>query len=400
MAQTIPPEFQALLQGGPRAPVADPYPLYARLRRESPVLPIRGGERPHFALSRYDDIREVLRNEGLFSSRANERGAGLVFGRTIIGMDGRDHLLHRSLITPALAPRALRGDFPQLVRKLAHAIIDEFAGGGEADLVANFTFAYPLRVFVEILGLPPQDLEAFHQLAIDLTLIASDPSKAFEASSKIRDLLTPLVAEKRRQPGDDLMSHLVLAEVEGERLSDDDLVSFLRLLVSAGAETTFHLMGGALCALLNDPALLARVRNDRALIDPVLWETLRWEAPVSLLPREATADCEIAGVEIPKGSDLMLLLGSANRDEAKFPDPDRFDIDRDNKDQIGFGLGKHYCAGSRLALLEGRIGLDALLDRLDDLRPRATEPAEVIGFAFRGPSTLPVHFRPSEATPS
>lgn len=399
MTQTIPPGFKQLLQGGPRAPVADPYPVYARLRSESPVLPLRGGERPHFVLSRYDDVRETLRNEELFSSRANERGAGLVFGRTIIGMDGREHLLHRSLVTPALAPRALRGDFPQLVEKLAHGIIDEFAGDGEGDLVADFNFAYPLRVFVEILGLPPEDLETFHNLAIDLSLIAADPPKAFEASTRIRDLLAPVVAGKRRQPGDDLMSRLVLAEVEGERLSDEDLVSFLRLLVSAGAETTFHLMGGALCALLNDPELLARVRKDRALVDLVLWETLRWESPVSVLPREATEDCEIAGVAIPEGSDIMLLLGSANRDGAKFPDPDCFDIDRENRDQLGFGLGKHYCAGSRLALLEGRVGLNALLDRLEDLRLASSEPAEVIGFAFRGPAKLPVHFQASGAEP-
>ena len=400
MTQTIPPEFEELLQGGPRAPVSDPYPLYARLRSESPVLQIREGERAHFVLSRYEDVREGLRNEDLFSSRANERGAGLVFGRTIIGMDGREHLLHRSLVTPALAPRALRGDFPALVEKLAHGIIDEFAGSGEADLVADFTFKYPLRVFVEILGLPPEDLETFHHLAIDLSLIAVDPGKAFEASTKIRDLLAPLVAEKRRQPGDDLMSRLVLAEVEGERLSDEDLVAFLRLLVSAGAETTFHLMGGALCALLNDPELLDRVRKDRALVDLVLVETLRWEAPVSVLPREVTADCEIAGVAIPEGSDIMLLLGSANRDGEKFPEPDRFDIDRDNKDHLGFGLGKHYCAGSRLALLEGRVGLNALLDRLEDVRPASSDPAELIGFAFRGPATLPVRFQASGAARS
>jgi len=393
--QSIPPELSELLRSGPRADVPDPYPFYARMRRDHPVLELPGSDRPHYVISRYEDVRSVLRDDETFSSRANERGAGLVFGKTIIQMDGREHLRHRNLVTPALAPRALRGDFPQLVEKLAHDIIDSFANAGATDLVSRFTFVYPLRVFVEILGLPPDDLETFHRLAIDLTLIAVDPGRAFEAAKQMRGMLKPLIDAKRREPGDDLMSRLASAEVEGERLSDADVTSFLTLLVSAGAETTYHLMGSALCALLNDPQLLARVRDDREQIDAVLWETLRWEAPVSVLPRESTAPCEISGVTLPAGSDLMLLIGSANRDEEHFSDPDRFDIERNNSDQLGFGLGKHYCAGSRLALLEGRVGLNALFDRLHDLRLDSDAPASVIGFAFRGPATLPVRFRSS-----
>ena len=382
-------DFLSLVAGGPFSPVNDPYRIYRRLRDEQPVLQMAGRKRPTFVLSRHDDVREVLRDDELFSSRANARGTSLVMGRTIIEMDGAEHLRHRKLITPALAPRALRGDFPELVRRLAHAIVDDFPSGG-VDLVPAFTFVYPLRVFVEILGLPADELKRFHEWAIALTLIQIEPEKALEASRQLREALLPIVQRKRSEPGDDLISSLAAAEVDGARMSDEEVVSFLRLLVSAGAETTFHLLGSALHVLIENPELQARVRADGALIEPLLWETLRWETPVAVLPREATADTKVAGVEIPEGADLMLLIGSACRDERHYRDPDRFDLERDNSDVLAFGLGKHYCAGSRLALLEARIGLEVLFERLGELRPAAGERSRILGFAFRGPDALHV----------
>lgn len=386
-------DLLALLARGPRGDVTDPYAVYARLRDEAPALAIPGLGAGLFVLSRYDDVRAALRDDALFSNRANARGASLVMGRTLIEMDGAEHLRHRKLVTPALAPRALRGDFPKLVERIAHEIVDGFPRG-DVDLVEAFTFVFPLRVFVEILGLPTDDVAALHACAADLTLVQADPDRAFAASRRMRELLLPVVARKRAEPGDDLISTLAAAEVDGTRLGDEEVVSFLRLLVSAGAETTFHLLGSALHVLLDDPELQALVRARRDRIDDLLWETLRFETPVAILPREATRAIEIAGVAIPEGADVLLLVGSASRDERRWRDPDRFDIDRDNAETLSFGLGRHYCAGSRLALLEARIGLEALLDRTDALALAPGERSRIVGTAFRGPDRLPVRIAP------
>ena len=390
VAELSPLTVAELIRSGPMAPVPNPYPVYARARRETPVAEILPGA--SFFVSRYDDVLAILRDHERFSSRSNtERGIGIVIGRTLIGMDGREHLKHRALITPALAPRSLRGEFPRIVASLAKSVIDSFAQRDEADLVADFTYVYPLRVFTEILGLPPDSVKSFHDWAVDLSLVACDPGRGFAAVQCMTDALAPIVQEKRSHPGNDLISELATANLGGERLSDAELISFLFLLVMAGAETTYHLLGSALLALLRDPALLAAVRADRSRIGRLLEETLRWESPIQILSRMATEDVEIAGTRIARGQDLVLGIGSANRDETRFPEPDRFDTDRRGADHLAFGLGRHYCAGSRLAILEATVGIAALLERFPDLRldPRA-KPPRIVGVAFRGPDHLRV----------
>jgi len=391
----IPREVKELVRGGPFAPVADPYSLYSRLRAEAPVYHLEGwhGSGRTWLITRYADVRSVLRDAETFSSRVNARGIGLVMGRTIIEMDGPEHLKHRNLITPALAPRALRGDFPERAREIAHEIVDDFASAGRCDLVPDFTFLYPLRVFVEILGLPPDEVERFHHLAVDLSMIVKDPGRAFEASRQLADYLTPLVARRRDQPSDDLLSVLATSEIDTQRMTDEEVVSFMRLLVSAGAETTYHLLGSMLALALRDPELLHRISTHREDIDDFIVETLRYESPIATIPREVTADTEVSGVNIAAGDDVLCHLGSANRDDARYEDPDRFDLDRDSSDHLAFGISRHFCAGSRLALLEARVGLEVLLDRLEELRLDSGQTADIMGFAFRGPHQLPVHFR-------
>ena len=393
-------DLAELLLAGPMAPISDPYRLYARLRRELPIAEI--GPRPHpgVFITRFDDVHRVLKDHETFSSRSNaERGIGLVMGRTLIGMDGHEHLKHRALITPSLAPRALRGEFPGIVDRIAHGIIDGFASRGRADLVSEFTFVYPLRVFTEILGLPPEDVPQFHHWAIDLSHVAKDPARGLAAAQKTKEYLAPMVEQKRARPDNDLISELARARVDGESLTDEEIISFLRLLVIAGAETTYHLLGSALFALLGDPSLLASIRANRDRIGALLDETLRWESPVQMITREAAEDTVLGGVEIAKGKEVVVSIGSANRDERRFPDPDhfdigRFDLGRHGEPHIAFGFGRHYCAGSRLALLEATVGLNALLDRLPELRFDArSEPARVIGVAFRSPDHLRVEFQ-------
>jgi cytochrome P450 len=390
IAELLPLTVQELIHAGPMAPVANPYSLYARARHETPVVEIWPGI--SFFVSRYDDVIAILRDHELYSSRSNtERGIGIVIGRTLIGMDGREHLKHRGLITPSLAPRSLRGEFPGIVESIAETVIDSFAQRGSADLVADFTYVYPLRVFTEILGLPPENVRTFHDWAIDLSLVASDPGRGFAAVKNMTDALTPLVQQKLSRPGNDLISELATATVEGERLSDPEVISFLHLLVLAGAETTYHLLGSALLAMLRDPGLLQSVRADRSRIAAVLEETLRWESPIQIITRMTMDDVEIAGTRIPRGCELILGLGSANRDETHFPEPDRFDVDRQGESHLAFGLGRHYCAGSRLAILEATVAINALLDRFANLRldPHSKLP-RVTGVAFRGPEHLRV----------
>jgi cytochrome P450 len=394
------PSLEELIAAAARGAIADPFPLLRRLRDECPVLPIgdpsgalADGDTPgNVLITRHDDVKSTLKNDEAFSSAIVNRTIGLVMGPTIVGMDGREHLKHRALVTPALAPRALRGDFPALVRRIAHELIDRFSSRGRADLRSEFTFSYPLRVFVEILGLPGEDVDQFHEWAIELTQANVDLPTGMAAAQKMLEYLTPLIERKRKEGGDDLVSRLARAEVDGERLSDLEVVSFLRLLVVAGAETTYHLMGSCLVALLRDPSLMERVRSDRSLVPPLIQEILRWESPIATVAREATEDTEIGGVELGKGTVVMCHIGSANRDERRFADPDLVDIHREDKEHIAFGFGKHYCAGSRLALLEAEVGLGALLDRLPGLGAQAGEPFGVVGFAFRGPDRLPVTF--------
>jgi cytochrome P450 len=392
--------LEDLVAGGPMAPIPNPYPLLARLRRESPVVHLPASEQAlgevtgpgSVMLTRHDDVKEALRDDDAFSSAIVQRTMGIVMGPTIVGMDGSEHLKHRALITPALSPAALRGDFPALVRRFADESVDRFASKGSADLKADFAYSYPLAVFIEILGLPLEGLDEFHSWAIDLTNVAHDPPRGIAASQKMLATLEPVVRRKRENPEADLISELVTGEVEGERLTDFEVVSFLRLLVLAGAETTNHLLGSALYCLLRDPDLMDRVQSDRSLLPALLHETLRWESPIATVIREATADTEIAGVAVAAGTSVLCHIGSANRDEERFSDPDRFDIDRVDKNHIAFGFGKHYCAGSRLALLEAQVGINAVLDRLSNLRPQPGEKFDIIGFAFRGPNRLPVHF--------
>lgn len=383
---------------GPMAPVKNPYPLYKELRDKHPVLERKvpadspPGSRS-VLISRYDDVKAVIRDNETFSNGIVQRTMGLVMGPTVIGMDGKEHLKHRTLVTPSMTTRELRGaDFPVEVRKIADSYIDKFINDGRTDLHEMFCYSYPLSVFISLLGIEITDVKEFHDFSKDLCLIANDPAKGFAASTWLMDYLLPIVQEKRSQQGNDLISVLVQSEVEGERLSDLEAVSFLRLLTLAGAETTNHLIGTMLVALLADPTLMERVRADRSLVPALLQEAMRWESPVSTIMRDATCDTEICGVPIEKGTDVICHLGSANRDERQFTDPDTFNIDREDCDPIPFGYGRHYCAGSHLAKMEAEIGVNALLDRLGNIQAVPGEEFSVVGFSFRGPDRIPVTF--------
>ncbi len=372
--------------------VPDPYPVYARLRREAPVTCLDLPMAPAYIVTRYDDVVTVLKDAALFSSHANAKGIGLVMGKTILEMDGREHTRHRNIVSMAFVPKALKGELPETIGAIAHDMIDRLARDGHADLVAQFTRTFPLRVIAHVIGVPIEDYETFKRWSLDLIGFADDPPKGFESAEKIVDYLRPIVESRRTEPREDLMSTLVHAEVEGQRLSDDEIYGFLKLLLPAGSDTTYRLIGSALFALLTHPEQLQEVLAERSKIAAVIDETLRWEAPVQYAARETTAPVALGGVDLPEGTQLLTALGSANRDERRFADPDRFDIHRHIEEHVAFGFGRHFCLGSHLARLEATVALNAILDRLPNLHLDRSQGCGVVGLAFRSPNRLPVLF--------
>ena len=382
-----------LFGGTMMSPVPDPYPVYRRLRNERPVVVLDSQLGRSALVSRYDDVCAALKDGATFSSRGNARGIGLVMGRTILEMEGKEHLRQRRLVTPAFSPRALRDGLEAVVDTTVGQMVDQFANDGKADLVAQFTFTFPLRVMAHVMALPIDDFEQFHHWALDLISIADDPQRGFDAGQKIVDYLRPILRERRDTPGPDLISTLMHAEVEGEKLTEEEVLSFLRLLLPAGAETTYRLTGSLLYALLTHPEALDEVRSDPAGLDRAIEETLRWEAAVQYVSRETTREVEIAGTKIDANELVMLAVGSANRDETHFEDPDRFVLGRKNVgDHLAFGFGEHFCLGSNLARLEARTAVRTMLDRLPNLRLAPDADCRIVGLAFRSPDRLPVLF--------
>ncbi len=378
---------------GPIDPVENPYDIYKALREDNPV----GKFANNYYISTFELVSEALLDDEAFSSKSNSPdypGIGMVFGQTIVGMNGKEHLKHKNLVTPALRPRALGAGFQQNARNTADRLIDKFAENGSANLVPDFTFLYPLSVFVQILGLPEEDAGDFHRWGIDLTHVATDPERGLRGSACLAEYLEPVVKDKRSNPTGDLICRLIEADVMGEKMTDVEIISFLRLLITGGADTTYHLLGNVLHTLLSDSVLLELVTNDRSKLEPLLWESLRWESPVQFTSRQTSREIEIGGVTIPDDSPVFILLGCANRDEKAFAQPEVFDINRDQGKSLAFGYGRHYCAGADFGLIEATIGLNALLDRLQDLRfdPSADEASKIRGVAFRGPSHLKVQF--------
>lgn len=371
-----------------------PHAMWQQLRAECPVQPIGGApDREAFMVLRRDDVEGVLRDPATFSSSIHNEIMGPVMGEAMIGMDGQEHKDHRDLVAKAFRASALERWGTELIEPSIHALLDRIAPLGRADLVHDVTHQYPVQVIAGILGIPVHDYEQFQEWADGITSIAVDPERAQAASDALIAYMLPIIEDRRANPGDDLVSDLATAEVDGKRLTNDRILAFIRLLLPAGAETTFRAMGNCFVALLTHPETLERVVADRDLIPAVIEETLRWETSVTVISRNAVADAEIGGCPIPKGSALMLMTSSANRDESHYERADEWDIDRAPENHLFFGTGRHQCLGMHLARLELRIGLNAVLDRLPNLRldPDAPPPA-IEGFAFRSPPSIPVLF--------
>jgi len=376
----------------------DPYPAYHEARRAHPVAAATHLGVDVTMVYSYDLASVVLRDEARFSAILNGKWMRPLLGRTILEMDGREHFVHRRLIGHAFRPRVVTAWEDTLIRPLAHEMIDRFAARGSAELVRAFTWQLPVRVFASILGVPAIDHERWQRWAVALERAAVDWNSAVAAAKEAEGYFARVMDQRRAEPGTDVISDLVTAELEGERLPEDVIHGFLRLLIPAGAATTYRLLGSMTLALVSEPDRLDAVRADRGLIARAVEETLRWEAPVQFAMREATEETELDGTPIAKGAPVFVNLGAANRDEERYDHPDTFDLSRPNPPppHIAFGDGVHRCLGEHLAKLEAAAALDVLLDRLPDVRldPDVGESFE-IGYAFRSPNQVPVRFTPA-----
>ncbi|TLX71306.1 cytochrome P450 [Pseudomonas nicosulfuronedens] len=385
----------------------DPYARIAELRHNASVLPgeyraMMGlypditcpPDAQHYSVFGYDEVAQVLGDPQTFSNHAYSYNLGISFGRSISTMDAPEHPRFRRIFQKAFLPQTVAAWGDELVDPVVHDLMAKFEGRGEADLVQEFTLHYPFHIIYRQLALPPEDVSTFHKLAIAQTVVSVDIEHGTEASRKLGTYFKRLVAERRANPGDDLISALAVAEVEGEYLPEEVLISFLRQLINAAGDTTYRATSVLLTALLSHPEQLEAIRQDRSLIPQAIEEAVRWDGPVLMQSRYASKATTLGGIEIPQGAFIDVVAGSANRDERKFPDPERFDIFRKPQHRhFAFAFGPHVCIGQHLARVEMTRALSAILDKLPNLRLDPDKPApEIRGSMMRVPHSIHVKF--------
>ncbi|MGV0645922.1 cytochrome P450 [Mycolicibacterium sp. XJ879] len=384
----------------------DPYAFFAYKRSTEPVwrgsisdtsmAPPELVSDEEWTLFDFDSVFSAFRDGDTFASEFYDNTIGLVLGPTILSMHGKQHHDHRSLVAKAFRQSALEYWEPALIDPICHRLVDEIRDNGEADLVRALTFEFPTRITAALLGLPQQDLELFRRLSLELISISEDIEAGLNASVELGAYFQDQVDQRRKANTDDIIGDLVAAEIDGERLTDEAIISFLRLLLPAGLETTYRSSSNLLYLLLTHPEQLDEVQKDRDLIGIAIEEGLRYETPLVSVPRNTTRDVEVHGVRIPQGAQVNLCMGSANRDEKRWPDAEVFDIHRARKPHISFAGGIHSCLGLHLARVETRAMLNSLFDRVTDLELVAGDDTRIVGMPFRSPTRLPVTFRATD----
>lgn len=379
---------------------ADPYPFYARLRAEAPVsptrLPLFG---PAWLVTRYDDVLAVLKDERFASDWSPKMPWVLLrfarpLTRSMLDRDPPDHTRLRTLVHKAFTPRLverLRGR----VEQLSHALLDASLARGAADLVRDYALPLPITIIADLLGIPAADRPRFYRHTTRLVSAATvaDVALALPSVWTLQRYLGRLFAARRREPRDDMVTALVQAEDAGDRLDEDELLAMVILLLLGGYETTTHLIAGGVLALMQHPEQHGCLLDGPERAGVALEELLRHLSPLDIasvrLVREATA---VSGVAIPPGALVLPVIGSANHDETRFPDPERLDLTRQPNRHLAFGQGAHFCLGAPLARLEGGIALRVLFERYPALRPAV--PVEQLrwrrGLILRGLAGLPV----------
>jgi cytochrome P450 len=357
----------------------DPFPVYARLRDELPVY--HDDERGFWALSRFADVFAAATDVETFSSYAVEAEALLP---QLNFLDGARHRDLRALVSRGFTPRRV-AELEPLVEKVVHDLLDGIAERGEGDLVADLGAPLASRVVGALIGIPDDRLEEFRSWTEELTSLGQtgEIDRLQEIAEAIYGMFGDLLAARRAEPVDDLMSALVAAEIDGRALTEQEILGFCFLLVSGGNDTTMHLVATGSVALAQHPEVRTRLVQDPDRMPDAIEEMLRLEPPAQLHARTVTRDVELHGTTIPASSRVMLLWGAANRDEREFAEPDEFDLDRPNTRHLGFGVGPHFCLGASLARLEARAAFTGLLDRWPDFE-LAEPPTRLVSPWARG----------------
>jgi cytochrome P450 len=384
---------------------ANPYPFYRRLREEDPVHASPLGI---WVLTRYEDAVMVLRDprfgrEGIAELAEARLGAARVRptnARDMLFRDPPDHTRLRSLVSRAFTPRVVEAMRPH-IQEIVDGLLDRVEGARGMEVIEDLAYPLPVRVICEMLGVPTSDQEIFRQWSADIArsldaaLLPADSdvvTRGQEASDALREYFRSLIALRRKHPQPDLLSALIAAEEQGDKLSEAELLSTCALLLIAGHETTVNLIGNGLLALLHHPDQLRALADDPALIQTAVEELLRYDGPVQRTSRMTMADVEIGGKQIPKGRVVVAAIGAANRDPAYFSDPERLDITRKENRHIAFGFGIHFCLGAPLARIEGQVAIGTLLRRLPALKLVSDKPEWRESSVLRGLKTLPVTF--------
>ena len=379
----------------------DPYPTYAKLRARDPVH--RSRLMNAWVFTRYADVDAVLRDHRRFSSDPRKRTAARrqqaslpsVEEPSMLFLDPPDHTRLRALVNKAFTPRAVAALEPR-IREIMTTLLDAVDDPSAFDLMKAVAKPLPVIVIAEMLGIPPEDRAQFavwsdqRARILEPTLTPGERETAEAAMRALDEYLRPIISERRDAPRDDIISALAQAEEAGDKLTEREVLVMLRLLLVAGNETTTNLIGNGVLALLRHPDQLAALRGDAALVPSAVEELLRFDSPVQVDLRSALDDCDVNGFRVRRGDNVVTLLGAANRDPDRFPAPDRLDVRRAEQNHLAFGRGIHHCLGAPLARLEGRVVLEALLDRFRSIRLLDDRPAFRNSVVLRGLHSLPV----------
>jgi len=379
----------------------DPYPTYTKLRRHDPVHWNTLGR--SWVISRYRDVDAILRDHTRFSNDTRHRRPSREFqipasyprSPSMLFLDPPDHARLRALVQQAFTPRAIEALAPR-IRQIAAHLLDQIVDPASYEVMEGLARPLPLIVMAELLGVHTEERAQFQTWsrqrarALEPTMTARERQEADQAAEALDAYFLGLMKQRRGEPRDDLISALVAAEAAGDRLTQDEVVVMLRLLLVAGNETTTNLIGNGLFALLQHPDQLQLLRSDPSLMASAVEELLRYDAPVQVDGRTALAEMEVGGRLIQKGQGVLLLIGSANRDPDVFNQPDRLDITRQGPNHLTFGRGIHHCLGAPLARLEARIVFETLLERFGDMRLLVAKPSFRDNVVLRGLQELPI----------
>ncbi len=388
---------------------ADPYPFYDRLRSEDPVHQAGG----RWVISRYADCVSLMRDprsssdatkSGGYARSVVERGGSkpdkrLLAMRPFLILDPPDHTRLRGLVSKAFTPRVVEGLRPR-IQQLVDELLDKAADAGSMEVIEDLAYPLPVTMICELLGVPPEDRSTFKEWSRDLArgqdppeVMSPDVAKrSVQAMSSLMAFFGDLCKERRKSPRDDLLSALIAAEEEGDRLTEEELLATCVFLLAAGHETTVNLIGNGALALLRHPDQLERLRDDPSLAPSAVEEFLRYDPPTQLAWRTALEEIEIGGRTIGEGQQIILLLAAANRDPDQFSHPERLDIARADNHHLAFGHGIHFCLGAPLARIEGEIALGTLVRRFRGLEVRTEALEYEENIVLRGLRSLPVGF--------